>query len=109
MKAIVEVVGEHTATGVSTKVHRLGVGGKAGGQGIDAANKDRIIAVSGIAGGSVIDLEGSLDGTIWYVWVNNVSADAVYIVDDGPLLMRSNCVTYGSGTVLVTMQKFVND
>ena len=109
MKAVVELIGEHVATGASSKQSRLGSSGKPGGQGTEAFNGTRLIAVSGIAGGSVVNIEGSLDGTTFYTWISGVSADGIYIVDDGPMLMRSNCTTYGSGTVSVTMQKFVND
>lgn len=109
MKAIIDLIGSHTATGPSTLEHRLGGDSKAGGVGLGIATPTRIIQVSGIAGGSVLSIEGSINGTTWVPWITGISADNAYIIDDGPMLMRSNCTTYGSGTVEVHMQKFVND
>jgi len=109
MKAIIDLIGSHTTTGVSTIEHRLGGDSRAGGLGLGIATPTRIIQVSGIAGGSLIDIEGSLNGTSWIKWITGINADNAFIIDDGPILMRSNCTTYGSGTVEVHIQKFVND
>lgn len=109
MKAIVDLIGSHTSTGASSLVHRLGGDSRAGGLGLGIASPTRIIQVSGIAGGSIIKIEGSLDGTNWVTWIANINADNAFIVDDGPVMMRSNCTTYGSGTVEVHFQKFVEE
>ena len=108
MKASVELIGEHTSTGASDKVHTLGSDSRAGGAAKQIATATRLIAISGI-NGHVLKIEGSLDGTNYFSWITTVSSDSLYIVDDGPLYMRSNCTTGGSGVASVYMQKFVAD
>ena len=107
MKISVEQIASHTATGPGSGVSALGkvVQGRSEG----ALSPRRIFQVSGIAGGSVIKLQGSLDNSVWTDWLTSISADNAYIVDDGPLYRRSNCTTYGSGTVVVKCQTFYVD
>jgi len=109
MRVVYELIGEHTATGPSSIVSTLGSDTKAGGVAKKIADLKRIITIEGIAGGSIVNIEGSVNGSTFFPWVTGVSADGVYIIDDGVLFMRSNCTTYGSGTIQVWMQKYVND
>lgn len=106
MKAPVDTIGSHTGTGAGSGVSALGDAGTPG-QGI--ASPIRHFHITGIAGGSIVKLQGSLDNSNWYDWLTNIAADGWFIVPDGPLYMRSNCTTFGSGTVTVKCQKFVEE
>lgn len=107
MLIAIEEIANHTSTGAGSGVSTLGkvVAGRSQG----SVSPRRIFQISGIAGGSVIKLQGSLDNVVWTDWQTGISADNAYIVDDGPLYMRSNCTTYGSGTVKVKVQTFMRE
>jgi hypothetical protein len=102
----IDLIGEHTATGASTKVHALGRDRSGKGDGV--ASLRRIIQVTGIAGGSVIKIQWSLDLSNWKDLIE-ITADDGYVLEDGIRYIRSNCTTYGSGTVRVYAQKFVEE
>lgn len=108
MKVPVDTIGTHTGTGASSVSHQLGDDGFSGSAS-RVANPTRHIHVTGIAGGSVVKIQGSMDGSNWVDWITGISADGWYIIVDGPRYIRSNCTTYGSGTVTVKAQKFVED
>jgi hypothetical protein len=107
---VVETIGEHAATGVdpSSRVSVLGASGSAT-KGRGTASNVRHIHVTGIAGGSIVKIQGSLDNSSWVDWITGIDANSWYVVPDGPLYMRSNCTTYGSGTVTVKVQKFTEE
>ena len=107
MKTPIETIGTHTATGAGARVSKLGAEGPQ--DGIKIADKTRIVQISGIAGGTIIKIEASIDNANWADYVTGISADCIKILDDGPLFIRSNCTTYGSGTCTVRVQKFIQD
>lgn len=112
IKATSEIIGEHVGTGAdpSARTHALG-SQKAPGQFNKIGSTKRIFQFIGVAAGSnSVDLEGSLDGgTSWVTWASPITTDTAVIVDDGPVLMRSNVQTYNSGTIQVYCQKFLDD
>ncbi|HUX79982.1 MAG TPA: hypothetical protein VMW10_09610 [Alphaproteobacteria bacterium] len=112
IKATSDLIGEHVATGVDPlgRVHKLG-STKAPGEFNKIANTTRIFQFVGVAGGSnSVDLEGSIDGgQNWVTWASPITTDTAVIIDDGPLLMRSNVQTYNSGTIQVYAQKFLEE
>lgn len=107
MKVVVETIGSHTGTGASATLSTLGKPGATVGFGV--ADPKRHFHVTGIAGGSIVKLQGSMDNSSWVDWLTGIDADGWYTVDSGPLYMRSNCTTFGSGTVTVKAQKFVEN
>lgn len=107
MLAPIDLIGSHTATGASSTVHSLGSAYLSRQNKI--SDKNRIIQVTGIAGGSVIKIQWSLDLVNWVDLITGISADAGYVLEDGIMHVRSNCTTYGTGTVLVYAQKFVEE
>lgn len=110
MRSVVQTIGTHTATGVdaSGRVSVLGDDGKPAGQG--ASDTRRHIHVTGAtAGSSTVKIQGSLDNSNWVDWITGIAADGWYIIEDGPLYIRSNVTTFGSGTVTVKVQKYVEE
>ena len=107
LKATIETIGEFTATGVG-RVSMLG-NQRPPGQFNNIGDKLRIFQFTGIAGGTLIDIEGSLDNSNWVKWAEGIDADTAIMIDDGPVYMRANCTTYGSGTAQVLCQKFINE
>lgn len=98
----------HTGTGASTDVSVLGQDGGSPGRGYDIP--DRHIHVTGVtAGSNTVKIQGSVDGSNWVDWIAAFTADGYYIINDGPMYIRTNCTVYGSGTVSVVVQKFLKD
>jgi hypothetical protein len=112
MRALTDTIAEHTGTGASTTIHELGSDSSPGAVGGTSssgiASTIRHIHVTGIAGGSVVKIEGSMDASNWVDWITSIEADGWFIINDGPRFIRSNCTTHGSGTVTVQAQKFVD-
>lgn len=77
------VSGTFTATGVSATVQISGL---------------VPLSISGIAGGSVVELQRQLDGTNWRT-VESFSADEEVNVQGVGKFYRLECTTFGSGTV----------
>jgi len=113
MKVVVETIGTHTATGAdsSARVSKLGADGYPTGIAGKISSLTRIITVTGIAGGSTMKIQASLDNSNWFTWISEsvITADDEYVITDGPLYIRSYCVAYGSGTVTVKVQKFIEE
>lgn len=107
MKAPVDQIGAHTATGASATVHELGAEGTAG-QSTGIANPTRHVEVYGTFTGTV-KIQGSMDGTNWTDWITGITAPAWHIIPDGPRYIRSNCTAYTNGTISVQAQKFVEE
>ena len=106
MKAPVDVIGTHTGTGASTTHHKLGKEGVAGLNTDDIGSTTRLIAITGVFSGT-LKIEGSLDESNWFDWITGVTSPSLYIINDGPLFLRSNCTAYTSGTATVKVQKFI--
>jgi hypothetical protein len=91
-----------TATGSVTLPYRHFENGGAG------------IQITGVAGGSVVTFEITLDGTNWVsilainvtsgISATTASANGIYTVDlVGTGSLRARCSTYGSGTLVITI------
>ena len=63
---------------------------------------DKWVQVSGLAGGAVVQLEGTINGNGWVVLsAGAISADGLYEVPEGVAKIRTNRTTTGSGTPTV--------
>jgi hypothetical protein len=105
MKAPVDLIGAHTATGASTTVHELGKSGSPG-QASGIALAQRIVTVTGTFTGTV-KLEVSLDNSNYFDLITGITSAQMYVIPDGYRYLRSNCTAYTSGTINVHAQKFV--
>lgn len=107
MKAPVELIGTHTGTGLTANNTVHTIGRELTGKADLIADVRRIIQIVGI-NGSTIEIQASLDGANWTT-VDSYTADTLVVMEDGPRFIRSNCAAYGTGTVLVYVQKFLEN
>ncbi len=105
MQIAVETIATHTGTTTGSSFSLAADGKQNGG----IADLTRHFHVTGIAGGSIIKLQGSMDNSNFVDWITGINADGWYIVEDGPLYMRSVCTTFGTGSVVVKQQKFLEE
>lgn len=106
MKSPVDIIGVHTATGVGSTVSKLGREGTPASTADEIATPVRLIAVSGTFD-ATIKIEGSLDNTKWFDWITAITTESLFIIEHGPLYLRSNCTVFNSGTATVKVQKYI--
>lgn len=68
--------------------------------------RDKFVQVSGIAGGGVVKIEGSIDGTTFVTTggtASNMTTDGIYTITEPFTLIRVNRTTAGTGNPTVTL------
>lgn len=83
----------------------------AGATGVDAAGVclvedlvNKWVQVAGIAGGTTVQIEGTIDGTVFFdMLASAISADGCYELPQAVKRLRTNRKVTGSGTTTVTL------
>ncbi|HVY46482.1 MAG TPA: hypothetical protein VHB21_11415 [Minicystis sp.] len=68
--------------------------------------RDKYVQVTGIAGGGVLKLEVTIDGSTWVRSGADVNADGIYAIAETAQQIRANRSTLGSGTWTAKLSGF---